>query len=99
MMHLHPIAAERAAKLCAGIKTETRWLLISARADMPAPQQDEFSAAERAAFLKTWPDIRHRRVPATYLGSFYDLVSDQASTLAHLIEIRRQRERNRKAMP
>jgi len=90
--------AERRQKLCARIKLEARWLLLTARPDKPAPCADEYIADEHRAFLRCWPDIRHARVPSHYLISFGDLVADQGSTLAHLIELRRTREAKRKAM-
>jgi hypothetical protein len=94
-----PGAIERAHDLLAAIKTETRWLLLKPAGerygDIDAPC--EFAAEDRRNFLRIFPDIRHRRIPASYMASFYDLVADQASTLAHLIEVRRARERNRKA--
>lgn len=88
--------AARAARLLEAIKIETRWLLLSARARPFGINEDGFDQ-DRANLVSLWPDFRHRRVPAAYLRSFYDLVADQASLLAHLIEIRRQRQDNRKA--
>lgn len=92
-----PLAiAERAARLVEAIKTETRWLLLTT-----PPRgfeiDEEHYHADRAQFVETWPAIRHRRVPGAYLSSFHDLVADQASSLAHLIEIRRQRALDRKS--
>ena len=86
----------RAARLLATIKVETRWLLCVAPA-RNFEVNEEGHAEERRALIKTWPDIRHQRLPAAFLVSFYDFVADQASRLALLIEIRRQREANRKS--
>ncbi|MDB5656663.1 MAG: hypothetical protein JWQ94_4276 [Tardiphaga sp.] len=89
--------AARAERLLDCIKCETRWLLISAPL-RGFEINEEGHHDERAALVKTWPDIRHRRLPPAFLVSFYDLAADQASRFALLIEIRRQREAKRRAV-
>jgi hypothetical protein len=85
----------RAAQLIDAIKLETSWQLLSTPA-RGFRVSEEGHAEEQHALIALWPDMRHRRVPTAFLISFYDFVSDQASRLAFLIEVRRQREANRR---
>lgn len=88
-------ASLRAEKLLAFIKAETRWQLLA----RPSPKSildAGLAVDERAALIETWPDIRNRRIPSTFLVSYYDFATDQATRLALLIEIRREREFNRR---
>jgi len=88
--HDQVVAADRAAHLLARIKIETRWLLASAPAR--AFEIDETHYAEdRAEAVATWSQARRQRIALNDARAFYGLAHDQASLLAHLIEIRRQR--------
>lgn len=92
----HPIAStDRAMQLLAAIKNETRWLVLAS--PVRSFDIDESGYAEdRATLLCAWPIIRNRRLPSSFYQSFYDLAADHASLFARLIEIRKQRNFNRK---
>jgi hypothetical protein len=88
--HDQVVAADRAAQLLARIKIETRWLLASTPA-RTFEIDDSHYAEDRAEAVATWSRARRRRIALNDARAFYSIAADQASLLAHLIEIRRQR--------
>jgi hypothetical protein len=80
---------DRSTRLAEAIKAETRWLLLTAPARSFA-LDEQHHTKDRAAFVDAWPYMRRGRMPADNARGFYELVSEQASILANLIEVRQQ---------
>jgi hypothetical protein len=84
----------RATRMIEAVKAETRWQLLTAPRRSFALDEQHYTK-DRAALVAAWPRIRHRRMPDEDRRAFYQRVADHASILAHVIEVRRQRQQQK----
>lgn len=86
-----PGSIDRSPRMFEAIKIEARALLATGELDRPG-RRPETIAQLRRDLVASWPIIRAGRVPRDEIEvtGFYNIVGDQAATLAILIAERRK---------